>query len=80
MFVDDEPIVLPSKVKLSTFNAVNVPNEVIFGCAAVCTTPVILLVKSVAFTFVAESVLTETVSEPKFNFASLLMYLQSYHW
>ena len=29
MFVDDEPIVLPSKVKLSTFNAVNVPNEVI---------------------------------------------------
>ena len=64
MSADDEPIVLPSKVKLSTFNAVNVPNEVIFGCAAVCTTPVILPVKSVAFTFVAVSVLTETVSEP----------------
>ena len=59
MSVDDEPIVLPSKVKLSTFNADNVPSEVIFGCAAVCTTPVILPVKFVAFTVVAESVLTE---------------------
>ena len=32
----------------------------------------LLPVKSVAFTFVAESVLTETVSEPKFNFAALI--------
>ena len=48
------------KLNLSTFNAVNVPNEVIFGCAAVCIT-VILPVKLVAFTFVAESVLTETI-------------------
>ena len=54
MFVDDEPIVLPSKVKLSTFNAMFLMKLYLVVC--VCTTPVILPVKSVAFTFVAKCI------------------------
>ena len=38
----DETIVLPSKFILSTVRAVKVPNDVMFGCAAVVSVPLTL--------------------------------------